>query len=64
MALSKDPKLEFTTESQEDVAIGEDGIDLQEKDVALGLLGEHAHTFDHVDEIKVLRKIDWFFYRR
>jgi hypothetical protein len=31
-----------------------------EKDVAIGLVGEHAREIDPAVEAKVLRKIDWF----
>jgi hypothetical protein len=31
-----------------------------EKDVALGLVGEHARDIDPAIEARVLRKIDWF----
>lgn len=31
-----------------------------DKDVAIGLVGEHAREIDPAIEIKVLRKIDWF----
>jgi hypothetical protein len=31
-----------------------------EKDVATGLVGEHARDIDPEDEARVLRKIDWF----
>lgn len=31
-----------------------------EKDVAIGLVGEHARDIDPAVEAKVLRKIDWF----
>ena len=32
----------------------------QEKDVAIGLVGEHARDIDPEVEARVLRKIDWF----
>lgn len=32
----------------------------QEKDVAIGLVGEHAQEIDPEIEARVLRKIDWF----
>jgi hypothetical protein len=31
-----------------------------EKDVAIGLVGEHARDIDPEVEARVLRKIDWF----
>jgi hypothetical protein len=31
-----------------------------DKDVAIGLVGEHAREIDPAIEAKVLRKIDWF----
>jgi hypothetical protein len=31
-----------------------------EKDVAIGLVGEHAQDIDPEVEARVLRKIDWF----
>lgn len=31
-----------------------------DKDVAIGLVGEHAHEIDPMVEARVLRKIDWF----
>jgi hypothetical protein len=31
-----------------------------DKDVAIGLVGEHAREIDPAVEAKVLRKIDWF----
>ena len=31
-----------------------------EKDVAIGLVGEHAQEIDPEVEARVLRKIDWF----
>jgi hypothetical protein len=31
-----------------------------EKDVALGLVGEHAREIDPAVEARVVRKIDWF----
>jgi hypothetical protein len=31
-----------------------------DKDVAIALVGEHAHAIDPVIEARVLRKIDWF----
>jgi hypothetical protein len=31
-----------------------------EKDVAIGLVGEHARDIDPETEARVLRKIDWF----
>jgi hypothetical protein len=31
-----------------------------EKDVAIGLVGEHAREIDAAVEARVLRKIDWF----
>ena len=31
-----------------------------EKDVAIGLVGEHAREIDPEIEARVLRKIDWF----
>ncbi len=31
-----------------------------DKDIAIGLVGEHARDIDPAIEAKVLRKIDWF----
>lgn len=59
MALKQDQRLESSTEFYEE-AIAEGEVDA-DKDLALGLVGEHAHTFDHADEVTVLRKIDLFF---
>lgn len=33
---------------------------IREKDVAIGLVGEHAQEIDPEVEARVLRKIDWF----
>lgn len=31
-----------------------------EQDLAIGIVGEHAHAFDPVVEARVLKKIDWY----
>jgi hypothetical protein len=61
MALGGDSKLESDSHVQDSETVGGDGHDGTDKDLALGLVGEHAHAFDHGIETKVLRKIDLFF---
>lgn len=39
---------------------GASSLSLREKDVAIGLVGEHAREIDPEIEKRVLRKIDWF----
>lgn len=45
--------------SHHDPESGASSISL-EKDVAIGLVGEHAREIDPEVEARVLRKIDWF----
>lgn len=33
---------------------------LQDKDVAMAIVGEHSHAIDPAVESRVVRKIDWF----
>ena len=47
------------TQTHHDPESGPSSISL-EKDVAIGLVGEHARGIDPEVEARVLRKIDWF----
>lgn len=44
---------------QDEVESGENSAS-HEKDLAIGLVGEHAQEIDPEVEARVLRKIDWF----
>jgi len=35
-------------------------VDVQDKDVAIAMVGEHRHAIDPAVEARVVRKIDWF----
>lgn len=61
MGLIETSKLESTSVVQDEEAVMCGELDSGDKDLALGLVGERAHAFDHGIEIKVLRKIDLFF---
>jgi hypothetical protein len=50
---------EVSPPHDDDVEFNASSISL-EKDVALGLVGEHARDIDPQVEARVVRKIDWF----
>lgn len=44
----------------QDAESGANAAVSQEKDLAIGLVGEHAQVIDPEIEARVLKKVDWF----
>jgi hypothetical protein len=56
---SQEKRIEASPPHDHDVEFNASSVSL-EKDVALGLVGEHARDIDPQVEARVVRKIDWF----
>jgi hypothetical protein len=61
MSVIGDSKTEPVSGIQDGEMLSESPHENEDNDLALGLVGEHAHAFDPKFEAKVLRKIDLFF---